>query len=106
MSLKFFCIPPPIDPCDGIECPIYASCQKFIIFSGFEAAYCLPSCDLANGGCGENDECSLVPQSSGQCPADAPCPPLVQCRSIGMCMCAYIYCLHWVYTGHPLMSTR
>ena len=41
-------------------------------------AYCEPSCDLDNGGCTDNEVCSLQQQQN--C-ASAPCPPIVQCSS-------------------------
>ena len=46
--------------------------------SGF--AFCLPSCELENGGCAENEVCSLVEEI---CPSDGPCPPSVQCSPPG-----------------------
>ena len=40
-------------------------------------AYCEPSCDLDNGGCADNEVCSLLQEN---CIND-PCPPVVQCSS-------------------------
>ncbi len=54
--------------------------------------YCLPSCDLANGGCAEKETCSLVEPEESQCPADVPCLPVVQCTPTG----TYILYLHIV----------
>ena len=72
------------DPCDQLSCPSHATCEKvliqFISPSGFYAAFCLPSCDMENGGCAEEEICSLVEQI---CPADAPCPPTVRCSPKG-----------------------
>ena len=39
-------------------------------------AYCEPSCDLNNGGCADNEVCSL--QQQHNC-TGGPCPPVVQC---------------------------
>ena len=41
-------------------------------------AYCEPSCDLDNGGCTDNEVCSLQQQHT--C-TSGPCPPVVKCSS-------------------------
>ena len=41
-------------------------------------AYCEPSCDLDNGGCADNEVCSLQQQ---QTCTSGPCPPVVKCSS-------------------------
>ncbi len=42
--------------------------------------FCLPSCELENGGCAEDEICSLVEQL---CPSNGPCPTTVQCSPAG-----------------------
>ncbi|XP_064399010.1 mucin-2-like isoform X2 [Halichondria panicea] len=75
---------PALDPCDQLSCPSHATCEKFIVpFSGSYTAFCLPSCDMENGGCAEEEICSLVEQIL--CPADAPCPPTVRCSPKDPC---------------------
>ena len=42
-------------------------------------AYCEPSCDLDNGGCADNEVCSLQQQQQQQNCTSGPCPPVIQC---------------------------
>ena len=61
-----------VDPCDNHMCPIGSQCK---VYRPTGEAFCEPSCDLDNGGCPANQECSL---QTVQC-VRAPCPPVVQC---------------------------
>ena len=54
------------------DCPIGHTCE---VYEPTSELYCQPSCDLDNGGCSDDQECSLV---EVQC-FKAPCPPVVQC---------------------------
>ena len=49
--------------------------------------YCEPSCDIDNGGCPDNQTCSLQSVTCIQ----APCPPKVQCRDSEL---MYSYCYY------------
>ncbi len=49
-------------------------------FGGTEEAFCDPSCELDNGGCGEEEECRLAPPV---CIPDRPCPFFVNCLPKG-----------------------
>ncbi|XP_064398937.1 neurogenic locus notch homolog protein 3-like [Halichondria panicea] len=73
----------PAGPCDELSCPSHATCERYTVpLGGSDAAFCLPSCELENGGCAEGEVCSLQPNI---CFADGPCPPSVQCSPAGPC---------------------
>ena len=61
-----------LDPCLSKQCDMGSSCR---VFQDTDEAYCEPSCDLDNGGCGRYRKCELI---NVTCP-QAPCPPLVNC---------------------------
>ncbi|XP_064398528.1 protein Skeletor, isoforms B/C-like [Halichondria panicea] len=72
------------DPCDELSCPSHATCETYTDpLGGSDAAFCRPSCELENGGCAEDEVCSLVEQTN--CLADGPCPPTVQCSPPDPC---------------------
>ena len=60
--------------CSTVECPIGYTCE---IYPSTGEGYCNPSCNLDNGGCDEDEVCTLVPV---QC-IRAPCPPVINCES-------------------------
>jgi len=57
-----------IDCTRGSQCKVDQTVHK---------AYCEPSCDLDNGGCADDEVCSL---QQATC-VGGPCPPVVQCSS-------------------------
>ena len=61
--------------CDNIDinCSRGSQCK---VDETVHQAYCEASCDLDNGGCADNEVCSL--QQKQNC-TSAPCPPVVQC---------------------------
>ena len=67
-------------------------------------AYCEPSCDLDNGGCADNEVCSLQQQRT--C-TSGPCPPVVKCSSELLMMLnrsEIIYYVLYLYTQQVLIS--
>ena len=62
--------------CDNItiNCSRGSQCK---VDETVHQAYCEASCDHDNGGCADNEVCSL--QQQQQNCTSAPCPPLVQC---------------------------
>ena len=58
-----------------INCPRGSQCK---VDEAVHRAYCKPSCDLDNGGCADNEVCSLQQQ---QTCTSGPCPPVVKCSS-------------------------
>lgn len=76
-------------PDDQNNCPSNSYCY---IYSVTGQPYCVESCDLDNGGCGTG-QCMMI---TAQCNT-APCPPMVQCHSVGkwLAMCIYVtLCAH------------
>ena len=65
-----------LDPCLSKECGIGSFCR---VFKDTDEAYCVPSCELDNGGCGRHQKCELIHRG---CPP-GPCPPLVICEGNG-----------------------
>ena len=63
-----------IDPCNGFECPTGFQCK---VFKPTGEAFCDPSCDLDNGGCADDETCSLENVTCVR----TPCPPVVKCSS-------------------------
>ena len=63
--------------CDNItiNCSRWEQCK---VDETIHQAYCEPSCDLNNGGCGDDEVCSLR-QETCQSP---PCPSNVQCKGL------------------------
>ena len=63
-----------------INCPRGSQCK---VGETDHQAYCEPSCDLDNGGCADNEVCSLQQQQQQQqnC-TSGPCPPVVQCLGV------------------------
>ena len=63
--------------CDNIaiNCTRGSQCK---VDEDVHQAYCEPSCNLDNGGCADNEVCSLQQQRT--C-TSGPCPPLVHCLS-------------------------
>ena len=61
--------------CDNItiNCTRGSQCK---VDEAVHQAYCEPSCDLDNGGCADNEVCSLLQPVT--C-VDPPCPSNVQC---------------------------
>ena len=67
-------------------CTTYIGCENITINCSRGAqckvdemvhqAYCESSCDLNNGGCGDDEVCSLLQPVTCE---DAPCPSEVQC---------------------------
>jgi len=57
-----------------INCPRGSQCK---VDQTVHEAYCEPSCDLDNGGCTDDEVCSL---QQATC-IGGPCPPVVQCSS-------------------------
>ena len=64
--------------CDNIpiNCPRGSQCK---VDETVHQAYCEASCDLDNGGCADDEVCSL--QQQQQTCTNAPCPTVVQCLS-------------------------
>ena len=60
--------------CNITDCPRGSQCK---IHEPTGEPFCEPSCDLDNGGCADNETCSL---RNVTC-ARAPCPPVVECSS-------------------------
>ena len=60
------------DPCKSVRCRTGSRCK---IYKPTGEAFCEASCDLDNGGCSDNEQCSL---QDVQC-VRAPCPPVVKC---------------------------
>ena len=60
------------DPCDNHTCPTGSQCE---VFKPTGKAYCMPSCDLDNGGCPDDEVCSL---QYLRC-LNPPCLPQVKC---------------------------
>ena len=60
------------DPCSGFPCPNGSQCQ---IYEPTGEPFCEPSCDLDNGGCADDETCSLEEVTCVR----APCPPVVKC---------------------------
>ena len=56
-----------------INCPRGTHCK---VDETVHRAYCEGSCDLNNGGCSDNEVCSLLQPVTCE---DAPCPSIVQC---------------------------
>ncbi|XP_064398538.1 uncharacterized protein LOC135345114 [Halichondria panicea] len=76
----------PAGPCDQLNCPSYTTCEM-IPGVGTNSSitmfpFCFPSCELENGGCAEDEVCSLVDQL---CPSNGPCPTTVQCSPADPC---------------------
>ena len=71
--------------CDNItiNCPRGSQCK---VDETVHQAYCEPSCDLDNGGCADNEVCTLQQQTC----TNGPCPSVVQCLSE---LCYIQYCL-------------
>ena len=61
-----------VNACAIRKCPTGSQCK---VYQPTGKAFCEPSCDLDNGGCPANQDCSLVPAI---CPGP-PCPPVVKC---------------------------
>ena len=61
--------------CDNItiNCPRGTHCK---VDETVHQAYCEGSCNLNNGGCSDNEVCSLLQPVTCE---DAPCPSVVQC---------------------------
>ena len=55
-----------------IDCPRGSQCK---VDETVHQAYCEASCDLDNGGCADNEVCSLQQQgcTNGSCPSVAQC---------------------------------
>ena len=64
----------PFTACNITDCPRGSRCK---IYEPTGEPFCEPSCDLDNGGCADNETCSL---RNVTC-ARAPCPPVVECSS-------------------------
>ena len=60
--------------CEGAVCPIGSQCR---VNQTAQQAYCEGSCDLDNGGCGNDRICSLQQVTC----ESYPCPPAVKCLS-------------------------
>ena len=60
--------------CEGAICPTGSQCE---VNQTVRQAYCEPSCDLDNGGCSDDQICSLQQVTC----ESFPCPPAVQCLS-------------------------
>ena len=74
-----------VDPCKGHKCPVGSRCT---IYEPTGEPFCEPSCDLNNGGCPANQECTL---KAVQCATD-PCPPVVECTPRKqLCICLSIH---------------
>ena len=58
----------------AINCTRGSQCK---VDEAVHQAYCEPSCDLDNGGCADNEVCSLQQQTC----TSGPCPPVVKCSS-------------------------
>ena len=67
----------PLIGCDNItiNCSRWERCK---VDETIHQAYCEPSCDLDNGGCGDDEICSLT---QGICQS-LPCPSKVHCNSM------------------------
>ena len=63
-----------VDPCSIVLCPVGSICK---VEHDTGLAYCEPSCDIENGGCGPNQICTLVPRICEL----THCPPRVNCSS-------------------------
>ena len=61
-----------IDACVGFECPTGSRCK---VYEPTGEAYCEPSCDIDNGGCADDEVCSLEDKVCVR----SPCPPQVKC---------------------------
>ena len=63
--------------CDNItiNCPRGSQCK---VDETVHQAYCEASCDLNNGGCADDEVCSLQQQQN--C-TNGPCPSIVECLS-------------------------
>ena len=57
-----------------INCSRGSQCK---VDEAVHQAYCEPSCDLDNGGCNDNEVCSL--QQQQQNCTNGPCTPVVKC---------------------------
>ena len=64
-----------LDGCPA--CPLGYQLKKYLPTG---EQYCEPSCDIDNGGCDDDKDCSL---RSVTCPPNRPCPPVVQCLVAG-----------------------
>ena len=62
--------------CENVTCPGGSQCK---INQTTSQAYCEASCDLDNGGCANNEVCSL--QQQQQTCSNGPCPLVVHCSS-------------------------
>ena len=79
--------------CDNINinCSRGSHCK---IDETVHQAYCEASCDLNNGGCADDEVCSLLQPVTCE---DAPCPFDVQCTgefnyyTSEVCLCIHIY---------------
>ena len=58
-----------------INCSRWSQCK---VDESVHEAYCEPSCDLDNGGCADDEICSLKQVTC----VSAPCPPVVQCEGM------------------------
>jgi len=58
-----------------IDCTRGSQCK---VDQTVHEAYCEPSCDLDNGGCADDEVCSLQQVAC----VSPPCPPVVQCKGI------------------------
>lgn len=76
------------DPCATKLCPVGSYCA---VSAASSLAYCVPSCELANGGCPKNNTCKLI---DVQC-FTTPCPPQVQCIPPGAPLLALQPCSHY-----------
>lgn len=68
-----------VNPCASIRCRIGSACVVYGC-----TGFCQYSCEIANGGCKPNQNCSLVPV---QCIRE-PCPPVVKCTDCKCNVCA------------------
>ena len=64
------------DPCATVLCDVGYYC---VSDSATGDVYCQPSCDIANGGCAEDEQCSLELVAC----ITTPCPPQVVCTPTG-----------------------
>ena len=60
------------NPCAVVRCANGYTCE---VDAATGRAYCNPSCELNNGGCRADEQCTLV---DVEC-FTTPCPPMVQC---------------------------
>ena len=70
---KYYCILCHVG-CENFTCPRGSQCKTNQTAG---QVYCEASCDLDNGGCADDEVCSLQQQTC----TNGPCPPVVQCSS-------------------------